>query len=977
MKIKKFLLIFMIILVLPMALTIDRVQAVWVDSSTGWSGSSATRGGSWNSHVVGVRVTAVDKDGKRLSLTVNGKQYISKSIDYYGSKSQVGNGYYASVRNGSTHSVCTLANGTKTLCSKPDVANGANFEAGGYNYENWPYQNQLPLPIGEALGSQSVVNKLNNMIANLGTARYESQANDLFYRLMGQPLTFFQQNATGNCEEIKETISSAYIIFEPLGQIVPYVGTASELALLYGARGSNYSYRVIPMLYNAISIPTNPGNLGLTYFTPVSNEVALGEYNKIQSAVTNTHIGYGVGILAYGSEFVDPNQGWACDFDYTIDAACVNCNSNDSENKAYIIQDTNDWDAIFASKESDNKNVVSYYDKGNGVYCREEYTVYFPNVNNTIYVEPGRYFTVNPSASALDEVASHSAIPNMKPIKVTKKRECRVNTEENGSNASSVLNTFRINSEYDFKGKTGTVSFKYNEVYDDSRYNMDDTEELVEYKDYEESNNYTYSINGNSLTMEVTRNYTLPENYYQYIRKQDGLSMKVKPSSNLNYYLNVGIPNLPISFNNKGSSTNGEVSKAADIQFFFELPGKNNDTDRYSKLYLAYIENNSYLSTGDDILNIYNKYKNNKMEDGDQDLLNKSACAKMFGMNTSGFTSCVNQRVNNSIGEGSNNCIAKSKITSSTTSGYSCMVLTYGDGGDDDCKTEEDANRLGRDWNPLNQSCCPVGTTYNPTLGKCEPDSDNNTCRIENGKYYDFDGNEITKEEYDRICPNPGDGDTCRIENGKYYDFDGNEITKEEYDKICPSNIPPECPTSECPYGCCPSGECAPMPDGTCPGTGGIDVIYRTIDLENPFPGQNAEQRNTGANWCSYNIKTQQIDCKYNNQTAKNYITRERGGTTNGGKVYREDHVLYEVTLDTETINSIRNYNDDHKYDDWTLNCYNRENNDGNSNTSQDQYIRNGTACKSYFLREYLWGKVSGECAGSTVSNFYTCDKDV
>ena len=955
MKIKKFLLIFMIILVLPMALTIDRVQAVWVDSSTGWSGSSATRGGSWNSHVVGVRVTAVDKDGKRLSLTVNGKQYISKSIDYYGSTSQVGNGYYASVRNGSTHSVCTLANGTKTLCSKPDVANGANFEAGGYNYENWPYQNQLPLPIGEALGSQSVVNKLNNMIANLGTARYESQANDLFYRLMGQPLTFFQQNATGNCEEIKETISSAYIIFEPLGQIVPYVGTASELALLYGARGSNYSYRVIPMLYNAISIPTNPGNLGLTYFTPVSNEVALGEYNKIQSAVTNTHIGYGVGILAYGSEFVDPNQGWACDFDYTIDAACVNCNSNDSENKAYIIQDTNDWDAIFASKESDNKNVVSYYDKGNGVYCREEYTVYFPNVNNTIYVEPGRYFTVNPSASALDEVASHSAIPNMKPIKVTKKRECRVNTEENGSDASSVLNTFRINSEYDFKGKTGTVSFKYNEVYDDSRYNMDDTEDL---NAYDEDNNYTYSINGNSLTMEVTRNYTLPENYYQYIRKQDGLSMKVKPSSNLNYYLNVGIPNLPISFNNKGSSTNGEASKAADIQFFFELPGKNNDTDRYSKLYLAYIENNSYLSTGDDILNIYNKYKNNKMEDGDQDLLNKSACAKMFGMNTSGFTSCVNQRVNNSIGEGSNNCIAKSKITSSTTSGYSCMVLTYGDGGDDDCKTEEDANRLGRDWNPLNQSCCPVGTTYNPTLGKCEPDSDNNTCRIENGKYYDFDGNEITKEEYDRICPNPGDGDTCRIENGKYYDFDGNEITKEEYDKICPSNIPPECPTSECPYGCCPSGECAPMPDGTCPGTGGIDVIYRTIDLENPFPGQNAEQRNTGANWCSYNIKTQQIDCKYNNQTAKNYITRERGGTTNGGKVYREDHVLYEVTLDTETINSIRNYNDDHKYDDWTLNC-----------------LDNGKACISDFLRSQV--DTTGECANASKSTFYTCDEDV
>ena len=34
------------------------------------------------------------------------------------------------------------------------------------------------------------------------------------------------------------------------------------------------------------------------------------------------------------------------------------------------------------------------------------------------------------------------------------------------------------------------------------------------------------------------------------------------------------------------------------------------------------------------------------------------------------------------------------------------------------------------------------------------------------------------------------------------------------------------------------------MPDGTCPGLGGKDVIYRTIDLNNPFPGQDAEQRN-------------------------------------------------------------------------------------------------------------------------------------
>ena len=107
-----------------------------------------------------------------------------------------------------------------------------------------------------------------------------------------------------------------------------------------------------------------------------------------------------------------------------------------------------------------------------------------------------------------------------------------------------------------------------------------------------------------------------------------------------------------------------------------------------------------------------------------------------------------------------------------------------------------------------------------------------------------------------------------------------------------------------------------------------------------------------------YNIKTHKIDCKYNNATVKNYITRERGGTENGGKVYREDHVLYEVTLDSSTIGKIRDYNDDHKYDDWELNC-----------------LDNGRACISEFLRKQV--KTTGKCSSVSKTSFYTCDEDV
>ena len=919
-------------------LLIPTVQA-WEYSGIGGSGGHASSlSGGWNAFVIGVRATAVDIDGKRLSVEIDGRKYISKSIDYYGNLSQINNGYFAQVNGSSEHSTCRLANGTVTLCSKPELE-GARFSSqnGGYKYEAWPYQNVAPLPVGMNFDSAAGVSQLSNSLSKLGTSSYKSQADDLFRRLMGQPITYFQQNAAGDCEEVKEKLTTAFIIFEPLTQVNGYVGTASEIAIIFH-NVSIYKFGMVAKVYNALRVNPAVGNRGLRYFSAV-NEIPTysnSTPSRVNTAISNTHLGYGVAILAYGTEFVDENEGWVCNFDYTIDAACMNCNSNRDDNKAYIIQDTTNWDAIFASPDSDNKNVQSYYSKGNGVYCREEYTVYLPNVNNTISVQPGRYFTLNPSAKALQNVVSSPAIPNFKPVRVVKKIQCKVNSEENSSNAATVLDVFRRNSEYDFKGKTGTVSFKYNETYKDSRYNMDDLEEMSV---YDEDNNYKYSIDNGTLNMEVTRYYTLPANYYQYIRKQDGLSMKVKPSDkDLGQYINVGIPNLPVSFNNTGDSN----SIAADIQFSYALP----TNDQYSKLNKAYIEDNSYLDTDNETGNVYKRYKTKKMVDGDQELLNNSACAKMFGINNTSFETCVSNRQNNSIGDKDKNanCIVNNKITNSTKSGYSCLVLLK----ENTCRIENgkyydfDGNEITKEEYDI---ICPNANS-------------DNTCRIENGKYYDFDGKEITKEEYDRICPSGNSDNTCRIENGKYYDFDGKEITKEEYDRICPSYIPSVCPEDECPYGCCPSGECAPMPDGTCPGSGGIDVIYRTIDLVNPFPGQDAEQRHTGANWCSYNIKTHKIDCKYNNATVKNYITRERGGTENGGKVYREDHVLYEVTLDSSTIGKIRDYNDDHKYDDWELNC-----------------LDNGRACISEFLRKQV--KTTGKCSSVSKTSFYTCDEDV
>lgn len=55
-------------------------------------------------------------------------------------------------------------------------------------------------------------------------------------------------------------------------------------------------------------------------------------------------------------------------------------------------------------------------------------------------------------------------------------------------------------------------------------------------------------------------------------------------------------------------------------------------------------------------------------------------------------------------------------------------------------------------------------------------------CKIENGKYYDKNGNIVTKSEYEADCNTTP---KCKIENGKYYDNKGNVVTKEAYEEAC------------------------------------------------------------------------------------------------------------------------------------------------------------------------------------------------
>lgn len=83
-------------------------------------------------------------------------------------------------------------------------------------------------------------------------------------------------------------------------------------------------------------------------------------------------------------------------------------------------------------------------------------------------------------------------------------------------------------------------------------------------------------------------------------------------------------------------------------------------------------------------------------------------------------------------------------------------------------------------------------------------------------------------------------------------------------------------------------------------------IIYRVIDLNNPFPGKSGKGRDAGFNWSDSKVVSK-------------YITNNRGVKTN--KIYNKDNVMYHFTLTPSNIKAIRSYNRSNSYSDFKLSC--------------------------------------------------------
>lgn len=128
----------------------------------------------------------------------------------------------------------------------------------------------------------------------------------------------------------------------------------------------------------------------------------------------------------------------------------------------------------------------------------------------------------------------------------------------------------------------------------------------------------------------------------------------------------------------------------------------------------------------------------------------------------------------------------------------------------------------------------------------------------------------------------------------------------------------------------------------------GLDVIFRQIDLKNPFPGLAGIGRLPGENWNDSSL-------------IKDIITNNRG--VEGDNIYFNNDVepMYTITLDVILINKIRDYNRKvaNGYADFNLTCQK-----GTGKNCKSNFIRENPDFKDHFtLANCVKTNVTG-CVG-------------
>lgn len=260
----------------------------------------------------------------------------------------------------------------------------------------------------------------------------------------------------------------------------------------------------------------------------------------------------------------------------------------------------------------------------------------------------------------------------------------------------------------------------------------------------------------------------------------------------------------------------------------------------------------------------------------------------------------------------------------------------------------------------IERTTCPDDPSID--LTSCISDFDYFTC------YDKYCRSDITKTKY---CPDKPGIELSTCLNNYSYSYCYNllcvdpDISEDGYKCKNTLGVDGEMDITSCVYTKMAQGlslndainECDSL---ICP-LSGLRIIYRTISLENPFPGKNISNKVLGFN---DDVKGRFPGTNWNDLTlVRKHILTSRG--YDGSAIYQEEP-LYTFVLNTGTINAIRRYNETREasggYADYTLDCK----------------LSHSRACVSDFVHNPdLSGLVGGVCSSATGrSNFYLCSGD-
>ncbi len=647
---------------------------------------------------------------------------------------------------------------------------------------------------------------------------------------------------------------------------------------------------------------------------------------------------------------LDPNKCKWKDYEVT-DIGRLNTNANCKLNSTTKAEDTNNWECIFESDNIEPGTKVEpfkdYYLKYNNpycsVYCRESVQYNFPN--DDMVTRAGNHFTVGNTGK----------LPEWSPVKFTSTRECRT------SGSTRVNDSTTINTEQFEKDWAET---------NDRVVSTWDAWKIEEQLDY----SYSHSRKGaKDCDWRCTRRCRSCSTDSEGKRHCSSYCCESKPFGYTMYpasvsYATFGQSSKDITPSSWCSTDGHPEPNPAEKKATHEQAKKDldnierdissctswdnfgtyryatfNHTDvksiRYSK-YDTYNDFLNYKEFSPDLTIDYQEPTDASYSYNDQLKKQEKTTVTDHNFSTSGASMTVKYQCTE------RSAPYKTTCTKSRVFNYSKQTETH-------AKYTKTVDYKLKD-NVFNVILKPQGT---PVMGS-EKGSDSDQVYIDLG-YSALHNHFMTPSgrydiglSYNKFTPATGN-------NNHTHNFD-QFISTSTKNYSCQyrvineiiENKDPNCEGDNC--IACGSDNC--LPDTL----RGLNLIYRTIALSNPFPGVTGTGREAGSNW-------------ENADDIKNYITNNRN--TKADRVYYDKAPMYQITLSPAVIKKIREYNNTTNFNDFNMDCLESNGRECKSDFIRGKLEGNNYNFSSYFNNcAYSGGKGTTKCCG--IGNWNDCDNN-